>query len=73
MALPWTPWNCEKRLEYPIDAMVIAKAAYPEIFADIDLADWLLDFYQGLYGVDRKTAKKIRAAQWMDWAVVDEK
>jgi len=73
MALPWTPWNCEKRLEYPIDAMVIAKAAYPEIFGDIDLADWLLDFYQGVYGVDKNTARKIRAAQWMDWAVADEK
>ena len=73
MALPWTPWNCEKRLEYPIDAMVIAKAAYPEIFDDIDLAAWLLDFYQGVYGVDKNTARKIRAAQWMDWAVADEK
>ena len=73
MALPWTPWNCEKRLEYPIDAMVIAKAAYPEVFGDIDLADWLLDFYQGVYGVDKKTAEEMRAAQWMDWALANEK
>ncbi|MDZ7832625.1 MAG: ABC transporter substrate-binding protein [Desulfobacterales bacterium] len=72
-ALPWTPWNCEKRLEYPIDAMVIAKAAYPELFSDIHLGDWLLDFYQGLYGVDEETAKKLRSAQWMDWTVTDEK
>lgn len=26
-ALPFTPWNCAKRLEYPIDVMVIATAA----------------------------------------------
>lgn len=73
MALPWTPWNCEKRLEYPIDAMIIAKAAYPELFSDIKLDDWLLDFYQGLYGVDEETAKKLRSAQWMDWTVSHEK
>lgn len=67
LALPWTPCNCQKRLEYPIDAMVIAKAAYPERFTDIDLSNWLLDFYQKVYGVDRKSAEGLRAAQWMDW------
>lgn len=71
MALPWTPCNCAKRLEYPIDVMVIAKAAYPERFEDIDLAEWLLDFYQNVYDVDRETAKELRSAQWMDWTVED--
>ena len=66
-ALPWTPWNCAKRLEYPIDVMVIAKAAYPDLFEDIDLGDWLLDFYMNVYDVDRDTAIKLRSAQWMDW------
>jgi iron complex transport system substrate-binding protein len=68
-ALPWTPCNCEKRLEYPIDVMVMAKAAYPERFQDIDLSDWLLTFYRNLYGVDRNTAKELRACQWMDWTL----
>ncbi len=68
-ALPWTPCNCDKRLEYPIDVMVMAKAAYPDKFDDIDLNAWLLDFYQGVYGVDRKTAVQLRAVQWMDWIV----
>ncbi|MFP3999239.1 MAG: ABC transporter substrate-binding protein [Desulfobacterales bacterium] len=66
-SLPWTPWNCEKRLEYPIEVMVMAKAAYPELFADIDLSKWLIDFYQEVYGVDEDTAEKLRSAQWMDW------
>jgi iron complex transport system substrate-binding protein len=66
-ALPWTPCNCDKRVEYPIDVMVIAKAAYPEIFADVDLNAWLLDFYQNVYGVDPNTAAQLRAVQWMDW------
>ncbi|MBI9091282.1 MAG: ABC transporter substrate-binding protein [Desulfobacterium sp.] len=68
-ALPWTPCNCEKRLEYPIDVMVMAKAAYPERFQDIDLGDWLLTFYQNLYGVDQNTAKELRACQWMEWTL----
>ncbi len=69
MSLPWTPCNCAKRLEYPIDVMVIAKAAYPERFADVDLAEWLLEFYENVYGVDRTTAEELRSAQWMNWCV----
>ena len=55
------------RVEYPIDVMVMAKAAYPEKFADVDLNGWLLDFYQNVYGVDKETAAQLRAVQWMDW------
>jgi iron complex transport system substrate-binding protein len=68
-SLPFTPCNCDKRLEYPIDIMVMAKTAYPDRFADIDLADWLIDFYRNVYGVDEKTAERLRAGQWMDWTV----
>lgn len=68
-ALPWSPCNCSKRLEYPIDAMVIAKTSYPEKFKDIDLAQWLIDFYRNVYGVDTNTAKKLRSVQWMDWTL----
>ncbi len=71
-ALPWTPCNCEKRLEYPIDVMVMAKTAYPERFKDIQLGQWLLDFYQNVYQVDVKTAKELRSCQWMDWACEEQ-
>ena len=67
MALPWSPSNCDKRLEYPIDVMVMAKAAYPERFSDIDLDEWLLDFYKNVYGVNSTTAEGLRSVQWMDW------
>ncbi|XPS83080.1 putative ABC transporter, periplasmic binding domain protein [Desulfosarcina variabilis str. Montpellier] len=70
-ALPWLPCNCDKRLEYPIEIMVMAKTAYPDRFADIALADWLIDFYRNLYGVDEKTAKRLRTGQWMDWTVTN--
>jgi iron complex transport system substrate-binding protein len=68
-SFPWEPCNCAKRLEYPIDVMVIAKAAYPERFADIDLGEWLLEFYENVYGVDETTAQELRSVQWMDWCV----
>jgi len=68
-ALPYTPSNCDKRLEYPIDAMVIAKAAYPKKFQDIDLAAWLIEFYRNVYGVDEATAAKLRSAQCLDWTL----
>lgn len=68
-ALPWTPFNWAKRLEYPIEAMVIAKAAYPDRFADINVGEWTLDFYQQVYGVDEATAKELRSVQWLDWMV----
>jgi len=68
-ALPWSPCNCSKRLEYPIDVMVIAKAAYPELFKDIDLAQWLINFYQKVYSIDQELAKKLRSTQWMDWTL----
>lgn len=66
-ALPWTPYNWAKRLEYPIEAMIIAKAAYPDRFADINVAEWTLDFYQQVYGVDEATARELRSVQWLDW------
>ncbi len=68
-ALPWTPYNWAKRLEYPIEAIVIAKAAYPDRFADIRVHEWVLDFYRNVYGVDEATAKELRSAQWLDWTV----
>lgn len=68
-SFPWEPCNCAKRLEYPIDIMVIAKAAYPELFEDIDLEKWLVDFYMNVYGVDQKTAEELISAQWMDWCI----
>ena len=68
-ALPWMPCNCDKRLEFPVDLMVMAKTAYPGIFKDIDLGAWLIDFYRKVYRVDERTARRLRSAQWMDWAV----
>lgn len=66
-ALPWTPCNCAKRIEYPIELMIMAKAAYPERFSDLRVHEWVLAFYQRVYGVEEAVAREIRSAQWLDW------
>ena len=66
-AMPWTPMNCARRVEYPIDMLIIAKAAYPERFRDISVYDFCLNFYREVYGVDEETARGLRTTQLLDW------
>ena len=70
-SMPYTPCNCDKRLEYPLEVLIIAKAAYPNRFHDVDLAEWTTDFYMGLYGVDRQTAENLLEKQWLGWMLED--
>ncbi len=72
VSLPWTPYDCAKRLGYPIEVVIIAKAAYPERFEDIKVHEWVLEFYQNVYGVDEETAIGLRSAQWLDWTVEED-
>ncbi len=66
-AMPWTPMNCARRVEYPLDMLIIAKATYPKLFEDINVYDYALQFYQDVYHVDEKTAKGLRSTQLLDW------
>jgi iron complex transport system substrate-binding protein len=68
-AMPWTPMNCARRVEYPIDMMIIAKASYPDRFQDIKVHEFVLEFYKKVYGVDEATAKGLRTTQILDWMV----
>jgi iron complex transport system substrate-binding protein len=65
-ALPWTPENCARRLEYPIDLLIMAKGAYPDRFRDIAVDQWALEFYQRIYGIDKVQAAALRRAQWLE-------
>ena len=65
-ALPWTPDNCARRLEYPIDLLIMAKGAYPDRFRDIAVDQWALEFYQRIYGIDKVQAAALRRAQWLE-------
>ena len=71
-ALPWTPMNCSRRVEYPLDILIIAKAAYPEIFKDIKIHQFALKFYKKVYNVDDKTAKALLSEQMLDWTIEND-
>ncbi|MBR6625400.1 MAG: ABC transporter substrate-binding protein, partial [Mailhella sp.] len=66
-ALPWSPMNASRRVEYPLDMLIIAKAAYPALFSDVNVYDFALDFYRQVYGVDENTARGLRSTQLLDW------
>ena len=67
--MPWSPMNCARRVEYPIDILIIAKAAYPQLFLDIKVHKFVLDFYKDVYGVSEEQAKALRSEQILDWTV----
>ncbi|MBX7490303.1 ABC transporter substrate-binding protein [Helicobacter turcicus] len=68
-ALPWSPMNCSRRVEYPLDILIIAKASYPHLFEDIKVHTFALKFYQDVYHVDENTAKILRSEQLLDWTI----
>ena len=71
-AMPWSPMNCARRVEYPIDILIIAKAAYPQLFSDIKVHKFVLDFYKDVYGVSEEQAKALRSEQILDRTVEND-
>ncbi|MBP7569684.1 MAG: ABC transporter substrate-binding protein [Acidobacteria bacterium] len=65
--LAWTPMNCARRLEYPIDLLIMAKAVHPGLFADLPAHEWVLRFYQRTYRIGEEQAFGLRRAQWLEW------
>ena len=59
--------NCSRRVEYPLDMLIIAKSAYPDKFADINVYEFAKNFYMDIYSVDEKTAEALRSQQMLDW------
>lgn len=66
-ALPWSPMNCSRRVEYPLDMIIMAKAIYPDKFSDIKVHEFILKFYKDVYHVDDNVAKALRSEQILDW------
>lgn len=66
-ALPWSPMNCSRRVEYPLDMIIMAKAIYPDKFSDIKVHEFVLKFYKDVYHVDDNVAKALRSEQILDW------
>jgi iron complex transport system substrate-binding protein len=48
--------------------MVMAKAAYPQLFSDINLEDWMIRFFRNVYRLDDSAADGLIDALWMNWA-----
>jgi iron complex transport system substrate-binding protein len=57
-ALSATPCKSE-RLEFPINLMIEAKAIFPDWFEDIDLEEWIRDYFMELYDVDEEKAEEL--------------
>lgn len=68
-SLPYSPKNCARRLEYPLDMLIIAKAAYPNLFEDIKVHEYALELYMKAYGIDQNLAEQVRSKQFLDWTV----
>jgi iron complex transport system substrate-binding protein len=67
--LPWSPMNCARRLEYPLDLLIMAKGTFPDRFRDVAVHEWALAFYRRTYLVDEPQALALRRAQWLEWTV----
>lgn len=70
-AMPYIPYNTAKALEFPIEVMVTAKAAHPELIDDAELRGWVIDFYKNVYGASDEDAEGCRSSQFMDWSAAE--
>ena len=52
----------DERLEFPINLMIAAKAIYPDRFEDIDLEEWIGNYFKELYGVDDEKPNELKDA-----------
>ena len=65
-SLPRT-WCKSERLETPIEIMIEAKCAYPELFSDVNVGEWVERFYKKIYDVDDSTVEELKKAQLLMW------
>jgi len=68
-SLAATPCKSE-RLELPINLMIMAKAVYPDRFADVDLEPWIREYIVELYDTDEKMTDQIVAALMLEYLEV---
>lgn len=55
------------QLELPIMLMIEAKSVYPERFRDINLSEWIEDYYADMYKIGADDAKNLKNAQGLGW------
>ena len=54
-------------LEFPIEMLIEAKAAYPDRFEDVNVGDQLTEHYKAFYGLDDAQVKTLKEGMYLDW------
>lgn len=54
-------------LEFPIEILIEAKAAYPDRFRDINVGEQLTKHYKAAYGLDDDQVKSLKEEMELDW------
>jgi iron complex transport system substrate-binding protein len=54
-------------LEFPIEILIEAKAAYPERFQDINVGELLTKHYKAVYGLNDEQVKRLKEEMELDW------
>lgn len=54
-------------LEFPIEMLIEAKAAYPDRFKDINIGEQLTKHYKTIYGLNDEQAKELKKCMYLDW------
>jgi len=54
-------------LEFPIEMLIEAKAAYPERFEDVNVGEKLTEHYKALYGLDDDQVEELKVIMGLDW------
>jgi iron complex transport system substrate-binding protein len=54
-------------LEFPIEMLIEAKAAYPDRFKDVSVGDLLSNHYKKLYGLNDEQVKVLKEIMGLDW------
>jgi iron complex transport system substrate-binding protein len=52
--------------------MIEAKRIYPEKFEDIDLEEWIGDYYRDLYDMDDDKIEEVKSSQLLYWLEIIE-
>ena len=63
----FTLYGFQAGLEFPIEMLIEAKAAYPDRFKDINVGEQLTKHYKALYGLNDEQVKELKKCIHLDW------
>lgn len=55
------------QLDLPIILLIEAKGTYPEKFSDINVSEWIEEYYMDIFGISKDMAKELKNTQGLDW------